>query len=209
MKRTAILSACLWILLSALPAQAESIYLSGKFGATGRFDNSLGVSNILFDMGVGFQSALGYDFEGPYRLELEVGYNQNNFSGTNTLNGNTSTGRYEGFTFMGNGYFDVPLHLLHLDLPVTPYIGVGLGASVVRVTTNSPNFVGLTADSDTDLLPAWQWMVGFQTDLTPQWALTGELRIQYTQDPNLNLSGANVDTSYEVQELLFGVRYRF
>ncbi len=210
MKRAVWLSTFLWILLVALPVvQAGTPYVSSKLGGAGRFDNALGPSNIQFDMGFSFQTAVGYDFESPFRLELEFGYNRNNFQGMNALNGNSGSGNYQGFTFLGNGYYDIPLHLLHLDLPVNPYVGFGLGGSLVRVETNTPNFVGLLPDSDTDLLPAWQWMVGFQTDLNPQWSLSGELRFQYTQDPNLLLSGADIDTSYEVQQILFGARYKF
>lgn len=209
MKRFAGWVAGMVLVLNAAAVWADAPYVSGNFGGAGRFDTAIGDSTILFDFGLASHLALGYKFDKPYRLEAEVGYDRNNFDGTNVRNNNTSTGNYSAFTFMVNGYYDVPLKIHDLKLPMTPYLGAGLGVSVVRVETNAPNFVGTAADTDTDLVPAWQAMFGFQTDLTPQLTLTGELRLLFTQDPNLFLGGGNVDTNYGNQQILFGLRYRF
>lgn len=209
MKRLACWMVGLALGLNVAIAWAGSPYVSAKLGAAGRFDTAIGNSNIFFDFGPGTYLAMGYEFDIPYRLEAEVGYTRNNFDGVNNLNSNTSTGNYSGFTFMANGYFDVPLKIHDLELPMKPYLGAGIGLARVRVETNAPNFVGATADSDTDLLPAWQAMFGFQTHLSENLTLTGELRLQFTQDPNLTLGGINVDTNYGNQQILFGLRYRF
>ncbi|MCF8721397.1 outer membrane protein [Nitrospina gracilis] len=209
MKRFAVWMAGWILVLGATTAWAGSPYVSGKVGGTGKFDNTLGAATLEFNTGISFLGAAGYEFDRPYRVELELGYNRNSFEGLNPQTSVSSAGSFSAFTTMVNAYFDVPLKIREHKLPVEPYIGAGIGLAVVRVQTKSANFVGNVPDSNTDVVGAWQAMVGFQTDLNPDWTLTGEFRLQYLQDPNLTLGGLNLDTSYETQQVLFGVRYRF
>ncbi|CAI2719118.1 outer membrane protein [Nitrospina watsonii] len=190
-------------------AWAGSPYASAKFGGTGKFDNTLGGATLQFNTGISFLTAVGYEFEKPYRLEIEMGYNHNTYDGLNSAATVSSSGSFGAFTTMVNAYYDIPLKIQDLELPVTPYVGAGVGLAVVRVETNDPNFVGPNPDSDTDLVPGWQAMLGFQKDVGPRWTITGEFRLQYLQDPNLTLSGQDLSASYETQQVLFGARYRF
>ncbi|MGP0565909.1 MULTISPECIES: outer membrane protein [unclassified Nitrospina] len=209
MKRLAGWAAVWLLVFGANAAWAGNPYVSAKLGGTGKFDNTLGAATLQFDTGISFLGAAGYRFDKPYRVELELGYNYNSFDGMNPQTSVSSTGSFSAFTTMVNGYFDVPLRIGDHKLPMAPYIGAGVGLGVVRVQTKSANFVGNLPDSTSDMVGAWQLMLGFQTDLNPQWVLTGEFRLQYLQDPNLTLGGRDLDTSYETQQVLFGVRYRF
>lgn len=123
------------------------------------------------DTGFGISGAVGYRFSAA-RAEFEVSYNNNDIEDV-TINsglipGGTlsadSDGSVDNFTFMLNGYFDIPT-----DGALKPYIGGGAGLAVLSVNDLDlaiPGVVGVTVD-DTATSFIFQAKAGLAYEFTP------------------------------------------
>lgn len=140
---------------------------------------TLSVTNDV-DFGWGGQIAVGRSF-GRMRLEGEIGRTENR-SGAYTATSPISItlpqkGENNSTRYMLNGYYDLPLS----GLPVTAYLGAGLGEADVHVTTfaaparapNAPPSQLIDA-RETDF--AYQLMAGFSLPLNPRLAMTAQYR---------------------------------
>ena len=134
LSRSALLAAVATIALVGT-ASAQSVsgfYIGGGAGVSllqdidGTYKPAGSKGNEEYKTGYGLLGALGYGYSNGFRSELEIAWNdfkaknstQNLGSGiTATTGGNASA-----FTVMGNALYD-----FNLGLPVTPYLGVGLG----------------------------------------------------------------------------------
>lgn len=156
MKKTLSLLALLAVAgLAAAPAQAANHYVSGMGGVSwmnnmtpkesyqGAYGNR--GSNFDLDSGLNVLGAVGCDY-GNYRLEAEVGYQQNKLkSGVDNVDGQIQYYPGEGspyemrgdvtvLSLMGNGYYD-----FHLGGGVDFYATAGVG--VAQVSFKDVNFV--------------------------------------------------------------------
>ncbi len=179
----------------------EGLYVSGHGGFSvaggsktrtngGGIGFSKGKTSYKFGAGGGF--AVGYTFApmgrlGGYRVEYEFDLFHANpdkrkgtagtFAGTK-LKVSGSTTQYTSFI---NGYRDFD-ELKDIIPSVTPFVGIGIGLSVVDL-----NNVGLPLTrglSDTDIVFAGQIITGLSYDIMPRMVLSGEYRFIITTNPN-------------------------
>lgn len=172
-------------------------------GATGTFK---------FDTGFAFSGAVGIA-QGPWRAELEIIYQENDFDSatvTATIFGTTITasGKLEGDTsslaFMANGYYDIDT-----GSPVKPYLGLGVG--IARVEINDLRIAGssLTPVNVDDTVFAFQAIVGASYEINPNLDLTLNYRYFRTVNPEFDSGGVTTEAEYQNHSLMAGVRYRF
>jgi outer membrane protein OmpA-like peptidoglycan-associated protein/opacity protein-like surface antigen len=167
--------------------------------------------HINLDTGFGVFGAAGYGFGNGFRGELEVSYRQNHLSkfvnSPNVAIGNTYTSGSDErkYSIMGNVLYDFN----NLGLPVTPYIGGGIGVTVVdwsnaTRTATALNFgptLGTTsaitqAFSSSDAVFSAQLIAGMSVDIAsiPGLAFTADARVLslplgFNQHGKLTLSG--------------------
>ncbi len=131
MKKSLLLLTALAVAgMSSTSAQAANHYVSALAGVSWMQDNNVGYSSSYatdpnvwhnnFDSGVTGVAAIGCDY-GSTRLEVEGGYQRNDFSevdypyANQSLNSPSQTGRTavsgktSVYTLMANGFYDIPL----------------------------------------------------------------------------------------------------
>jgi outer membrane protein OmpA-like peptidoglycan-associated protein len=165
-------------------------------------------------VGVG---SVGYGFGNGLRVELEGNYRGNNVKAQNG-SGSVNVNQYGVFV---NGLYDFAL-----DLPVTPYVGAGVGGEWTAVgnhsfggsvsgTPYSGNIPGATAGS-----PAVQAIIGAALPVGfPGLSVTAEYRFLATlektkYDGTLDVGGNSygISTKFDEQynhSFLVGLRYAF
>lgn len=207
---------------------AEGFYVSGHAGAVflNESDNTdqSGVSVPTdFDTGFGVGGALGYDFPNNFRVEVEITYRESDVDtvdvsevvGLGDLDG---SGDVSVIAFMANVYYEIDI-----DQPVTPYIGVGIGAAVVSAndvalaTTAPPSIPGLQLTDDDDTVFAYQVIVGIGYDVTENLTLTLDYRFFGTQGAELDIdprvgfpvSGTTFDGEYQSHNVMVAARFSF
>jgi len=118
-----ILVAGVLALVSNYTLAAEGGYISGDFGVgiPTADDISIGASTISFDPGFAFNAAVGNEFANNFRAEIEIGYQQNNMTASNSL-GNSAAIRMSTITVLANGYY-----AFNNDSNFVPFIGGGIG----------------------------------------------------------------------------------
>ena len=75
-----------------------------------------------FDPGVGAEASVGYGFGNGLRLEVEGDYANNHVHGVHVFVPERAGGYEQQFGGFVNALYDLPL-----SLPVTPYVGLGVG----------------------------------------------------------------------------------
>ncbi len=216
------MSACL--LTSVVSTQAE-MYVSGQVGATLPHslsnvevsDPSIGLpagstfSNLDLKTSMMYGAKLGYYFESMKWLGVETEV----FNTTPHVKQQPVTVTAPG---IGTGTFDVPGAYLRVLTwaPVNivvryqlgqlePYAGVGMGVFFARLKD------GGTGDSSSSTSLGLNTQVGLRYRLTNNIALFGEwkfnhARLNFDATPN---AFTNVDATYNVHHLVFGVGYHF
>ncbi len=198
-------------LSSAAMAQGyNGWYLGARAGVTWLDDHSYSTGGAVrsfdFDHGWGLSGNVGYQFGGPFRLELEVAYRTNDIdsitSGGARLAG--ATGEMNSLAFMVNGFYDI-----NTGTAFTPYVGLGVGYARVSADGISATGLGFT-NGDDDNKFAYQAIAGVAYQLTPEVALTADYRYFATQDPSFRLSsGASVDAEYKTHNIMVGLMLKF
>ncbi len=185
------------ILLIAAPVWAQQAYLSGNIGFGYRPDADISITSLPFenDPALVLNGAIGMEVNPNIRVEGEIGFHLN----TADQGGTGTDWTFRTISFMGNGYFDIPL-----QAPVKPYIGAGIGFAQVNL---EGEFGGFTTD-DSDLVLAAQLMAGIGFEISPKATLTFGYRYFTTSDPSFNISGG-FETEYFSHDFLFGARFRF
>jgi outer membrane protein OmpA-like peptidoglycan-associated protein len=182
-----------------------------------------------YDPGISVLAALGYGLGNGLRLELEGDYNYasvgrlrnrgfNQGNTVNPVNGSGGNNQWYG------GFFNA-LYDFDLGLPVTPYLGVGVGGQVIQLSARNFGFQGVQVPNNSRSAGnfSYQAILGASYSLdsvVPGLALTAEYRfvgILPTDFGSEQLSGPlGVTTRSKVQlsdtfsnQILFGVRYAF
>jgi OOP family OmpA-OmpF porin len=194
--RTALLATAFLTAASAaaMAQQTTGLYLGLGGGANWARDADIeggGInSEAEYDTGWAAIGAVGYGFGNGLRLELELGYRDND---VDSVRGVTSaSGSTNVWSAMVNALYDVPTGWV-----VNPYIGAGIGYARVKADgiTASPT---VTVD-DSDNVFAYQGIVG---------AL--DYRYFATLDPEFSTSaGTTVDGEYAAHTVLLGLRWEF
>lgn len=148
--------------------------------------------DIEYDRGFTIGGALGYQIQDQVRAEASLSYRTADVDQVGGISAGAS-GDVNVTSLMANVYYD-----FDLGLPVTPYLGAGLGLARVDLDAK---LGGVSAKDDDDTAFSFSLMAG----------------AAYRISDNLDLSlgyrylGARAvfDGNLNVSEILFGVRYRF
>jgi OOP family OmpA-OmpF porin len=189
-------------------------YLGARGGVTWLDDQSFAISpsagggsfGVDYERGWGLSGNVGYQFGGPFRLELEVAYRTNDVDGVTTSAGTRlpgSTGGMNSLAAMVNGLFD-----FEMGWGLTPYVGLGLGYARVTADGISATGLGGSVDDDDNKF-AYQAIAGLSYWFSPAVALTADYRYFATQDPKFGVSGGSVETEYKTHNVMVGLTFRF
>ena len=204
-KTVAAVAVCAALISGPMTAEAadKGFYLGGA-GGVNVFPEYSELGSVDADLewdwaGLG---ALGYAFSNGLRLEGEFGYRVNDVDGISGASG--GTGEYRTSSFMTNLLYD-----FHRDgWPVTPYIGIGLGAARVALDGVTP--VAGSTVNDSDVGFAMQGIVGASMDINRYLAVTADYR--HLRVPDLSFTtngGTSVDSDYATNQFMVGIRFRF
>ena len=170
---------------------------------------SVGASSASarFDGGLLVGGAFGYDYEGPWKAEVEYTYRS---SDVRRLPASFARGGdYASTSIMVNG-----LYSFGEVGPLRPYVGAGVGFTreVDFDLTSSgpsappPSAVGQYSSSGRF---AYQGIAGAELPLNDRWAGFGEVRVFAIDNPSLRGSGKTLRADYQTFDLLVGVSRRF
>jgi opacity protein-like surface antigen len=215
MKKTLLLLSFLAVAgMASAPVQAANRYVSGMAGIswmqdmTGNltYQNSETNEQVKVDLGSGLTlaAATGCDF-GNYRLEAELGYQNNDINSLIRTNGKESTRPYalkgdlSVTSLMGNGYYDI-------DLGGAELYGMA-GVGVARVALHDAEIAGSPnpgySFSETTL--AWQIGTGLAVPVAKNVKMDLRYRYFATTDFTINEFGG-YNTNVSSQSVLLGLR---
>jgi opacity protein-like surface antigen len=204
MKKILVSAAALAIVSVPMSSFAgDSVYLKGNVGIGMAMDADIdnmpenaGTAKMTFDSGFLGTAALGYDFAGPFRTEVEYGWQKNDIDTLSYSNliGNINQGDLKTQSIMMNGYYDVDT-----GSPWSPFVGAGIGWAKVDLNTPALPF------GDNDDVFAYQLMAGVSYNFSDQLALDAQYRFFDTQDATIQ--GADFSTTSN--DLMLGIRYTF
>jgi opacity protein-like surface antigen len=133
--------------------------------------------------------------------------------------------RLRAWSLMANAWYD-----FDLGLPITPYVGGGIGMAMVKISGNlgRTNYAGTTGE-DGELLPrtlsiehlyekndtvfAWQLGVGASMPITDTVKLFVDYRYFSANDANLKLAphfyGGSIVADFNAHTVMAGLRFNF
>lgn len=226
---TALALAVAWPTSSA--SAGEGLYVSGHaFSAVaGSSDTKVKVGagllskgNTSYDYGLGGGAALGYSFPeahslGGFRVEVEFDFFRANPDKHKSKGGAAAglkvkvSGSVNQYSFFANGYRDFD-ELKDVIPSLTPYLGLGLGMSIVDVNGISLGApVGTPKISDTDAVFAFQVITGLAYEIMPKLVLGGEYRFIMTSDTHIKdtVAGVTVRVRSDNFRHVFGLTLRY
>jgi opacity protein-like surface antigen len=188
--------------------QAEGWYVTGSAGASFSEDLDASRAGLDFtesvDTGFLLSGALGYTY-GPWRLEGEVVYTQNDID-TLSVSGRSTTANGDISTLAGmaNAYFDLPV-----NARLVPYVGGGIG--LADVSLNDLAADGVFVADDSEAVFALQVKAGITYQFSPQVEAmfgyrffdTDEFEVRDSTGTPINNAGPQLHT------IEASVRYRF
>ena len=170
--------------------------------------------SYTFDAGPAVAASVGYGLGNGIRVEVEGDYANNHVKGFKVAVPARGGGHEQQYGGFANALYD-----LDLKLPVTPYVGVGVGYQEVELDGVNGGAVGQLVSSRAAGSAgnfAYQGIagVGYAVSAVPGLSLTAEYRIIGVQAPSeVHYAGpfrvhASVENIFN-HELLFGLRYAF
>ncbi|MGC8775409.1 MAG: outer membrane protein [Chlorobaculum sp.] len=176
-------------------AQAASTPYASLSGGLGLLNNSTVDGNndaIKYKTGYLINGAVGLKNQ-DVRLEAEVGYHRNS---VDTSDYDEPLGAHVSmWTFMANGYYDIPMK----DSVVSPYVMGGLGVADASISD------GNWGPSSTSTQFAWQIGAGVGIKATNN--ATVDLGYRYLSPSDGSFGGKKV--SLASSNILAGIRYSF
>ncbi len=189
-------------------------YLSGGGGANfldrDTIPNILGATgnhNISYESGWLGIGALGYKFDETLRIEVELGYRDNNIQGVSNLPVGptlvTNSSDVTAFSQLVNVIFDIPI-----SERVDVSVGGGVGGALVDAQIAIPGTVAL---NDDQYGFAYQALAGLTYQLFPRWQAVAEYRYFATAGSDLDASlvPLEVELDYDSHAAVVGLRYFF
>ncbi|WP_339481265.1 MULTISPECIES: outer membrane protein [unclassified Pseudomonas] len=158
--------------------------------------------------------ALGWRFPVGLRPEVELSYRRNTldqfnnrvYEGGGSIEGK---GEEQASSLMANLWYDIP----NLPAPLsrfTPYVGGGLGYAVLTIKGLEAGGVEF-GGTHRDTVSAWQLGAGIAYELSEHWSMSLDYRYFKTGEANFGkiqgLPPADVETEYNAQSLMLGLRY--
>jgi len=182
-------------LLFSFPAYgADGPYVSISIGMGTADDSDLTDStlpgtaiDLAYETGYVFGSALGYQF-GSFGFEGEIAYRKNDLDKISLMGETTSiTGDASALSLLANGYYRLDLG----KVPLTPYIGAGLGFAQVKINNFGVPGSGRLDWSDDDIVFSYQISAGMEYDLSKRFAVGVTYRYCGSSDPQFNTTDAS------------------
>jgi outer membrane protein OmpA-like peptidoglycan-associated protein len=173
-----------------------------------------------YKSGYGLSGALGYGYSNGFRSEIEAAYSEANTKNTSYSLGNGITastgGNANAFSLFGNALYD-----FNLGLPVTPYLGVGLGWLRLAAETKVNSTVGniKLLDDSTDAI-GYQLVAGLSLPIVDNLKATLDYRFKSSfnkpkfdttaeaRNLNANLRTYEADRPM-IHNVFLGLRYEF
>ena len=162
---------------------------------------------IKFDSGLLVGGALGYDFEGPWKAEIEYTYRSSDVRRLPVSL--AQSGDFASTAIMVNG-----LYSFGEVGPLRPYVGAGAGFSreldfdLTSSGPSAPPPYALGNYSRSGRF-AYQGIVGAELPLADRWSGFGEFRVFTIDSPSLRSSSKTLKADYRTFDLLVGVSRRF
>lgn len=165
-----------------------------------------------FDSGFNVGLRAGYEW-GPLRIEEEFSFRQNRLTGINAGGvGLAANGNRNAYAFMTNLIYD-----FNLGWPITPHIGGGIGAVLLRDGWGIPNQGTFAASSTWQL--GYQGIAGIRYNINPALAFDIDYRYLGTTDPTFafsgggataaGIAGSSYTSSYSTHSVLASLMVRF
>jgi len=181
-----VLCAMLAIGGSATAASAATPYATGSLGLTMLQDSDIELDGYRsYDTGYLLTGAVGLK-EGQYRIEGELGYQENGIRHTGD--------EVSILSFLANGYLDFDIDRSEL----TPYLTAGLGLASVDDSTGP--------GSTDDTVFAWQLGAGVGYRIGDNLLLDARYRYLATGDPDLY---GGREYTIDTHNLMVGLRFEF
>jgi len=206
-------------------SQVEGWYVEGAGGVNWADDISFSFigpdtsGDLEFDTGWAGRAAVGYGFGNGLRTEFEFSYRDNDIDNPGALvsgiDGVTADGDVSALGLMINALYDFDTGSF-----ITPYVGVGIGASRVELesTLSVPSLGSSGTWSGSDTGFAAQGIAGMSFALTDQLSATLDYRYFHVFDLDLGSTSALppsrvgtllVDDDYASHSIMAGLRYSF
>jgi opacity protein-like surface antigen len=196
------------VVISISHASAQ-YYIGGQSGWTGlpyQTDtiDRLGSVPVEFSAGYNVGVRGGYQ-SGPWRFEEEYSYRHNDVAefgagdSTNSVSGNRHT-----HSIMTNVLYDFTI-----GWPITPHIGVGIGAMHVFDGLRVPGSGQVFNDSNWQF--GYQAIAGLRYDINPLFALDLDFRYLATTESSFRIPNTNLRyrTGANTNNFVASVTYRF
>ncbi len=164
-----------------------------------------GVTNsIEFTTGWGVGGSAGYAWGNGIRTEGEIAYRRSNVDDvTGTGSGPFNNGELNNISFMGNALYD-----FDTGTPFTPYLGAGIGGSIVHADEIST--VNTRTLDGEKLAFAYQGIAGVSAALDDNWSASVDYRYFRTTDADIKTNvGDKASTGNASHNIVFGLRYLF
>jgi opacity protein-like surface antigen len=132
MKKLFALAAAVTLMMPIGIQASEEFYVGVQGGVNFLHCQFLQDRHIKFDAGYTVAGVLGYAWCYGLRFEGEVAYHNNDYRlyGRNSNAVRTTFhGNVDSWSFMANGYYDIPFYTCK---PVLPYVGAGIGGDCVH-----------------------------------------------------------------------------
>ena len=214
--------ACLALAAAMLgaDARAQVIYFGAEAGWSNLEDqrDRLKVGgapsvNNRYDSGFAAGARVGYEW-GPWRFEEEYAFRSNdlNHFAVGGFNVPGASGGRDAHAIMTNVLYDFNLAGFgwNIGLPVTPHIGVGVGAVNVSDHVRVPGVGRLLSDDDWEF--GYQAIAGLRYNFTPNIAADLDYRYLATTDATFKVPAApaiKYTSGYENHTLMASLVYRF
>jgi opacity protein-like surface antigen len=188
-------------------AAAMALALGGTAAKADMFDYAELQGGVTFasvdhdtDTGFNVGGALGWGLSPELALEADFLFTQSGLEGTPITDSNL-----ESFTFMAN-----LLWSFDMNSNWHPYIGVGLGGA--QITVSDGTFGVTPVIGDSDVVFAWQAIIGANVPVAERISLLIEYRYQGSSDADLTLTdplggGIPISQDYQSHNLSAGFRF--
>lgn len=196
-KNIALLAVQIFLMLPQMVQAEEPFYVGLQGGVNFLESHYLTKRHCAFDAGYNAGIVGGYAWCPELRLESEITYRNNDYRLRGTRDGGdegTFHGVVDTWSFMANGYLDVPVCVYDI---IAPYVGVGIGCDHVhqKIKIDGENYKG----SNTGF--SWQLIGGASFCLFDDTSLLVEYKYHVTP----------LRRGHELQNhsVIFGIRKSF
>jgi outer membrane protein OmpA-like peptidoglycan-associated protein len=195
--------------LFVMPSGPGALYFGIEGGWTHLEDTSNKLGGIgfkqRFDEGFNAGARAGYEW-GPLRFEEEFNFGSNKDTRLSILGANVPiSGQRNRYAIMTNAIYDFTL-----GWPITPHLGVGIGAVNLRdsMSTKPPFAVTLASNSQWEF--GYQAIAGIRYNINPALAFDLDYRYLATTDPTFRTAtGAKYKSEYSTHNVVASLSVRF